>query len=108
MTSAAADATRPRFPRIAASMTVVAMGLAYAITSATRRSCRPTCRGADRIDITKHLEFVASLATLTLAAAVLGAGALGDLYGMRRMYLIGFPARSLSARWPPPRRTRRC
>ncbi|KUI15447.1 MFS transporter [Mycolicibacterium acapulense] len=33
--------------------------------------------------------FVASLATLTLAAAVLSAGALGDLYGMRRMYLLG-------------------
>ena len=33
--------------------------------------------------------FVSSLATLTLAASVLGAGVLGDKYGMRRMFLAG-------------------
>jgi MFS family permease len=33
--------------------------------------------------------FIASLATLTMAAAVLGAGTLGDLYGMRRMFVVG-------------------
>ena len=33
--------------------------------------------------------FAASLATLTMASAVLGAGALGDIYGMRRMYVAG-------------------
>ena len=32
---------------------------------------------------------VSSLATLTLAASVLGAGVLGDRYGMRRMFLVG-------------------
>ena len=32
---------------------------------------------------------VSSLATLTLAASVLGAGVLGDRYGMRRMFLAG-------------------
>lgn len=38
---------------------------------------------------TSSASFVASLATLTMAAAVLGAGTLGDLYGMRRMLVIG-------------------
>ena len=33
--------------------------------------------------------FVSSLATLTLAASVLGAGVLGDKYGMKRMYVAG-------------------
>ncbi len=33
--------------------------------------------------------FVGSLATLTMAAAVLGAGVLGDRYGMRRMFVAG-------------------
>ncbi len=33
--------------------------------------------------------FVSSLATLTLAASVLGAGVLGDKYGMRRMFIAG-------------------
>ena len=33
--------------------------------------------------------FVSSLATLTLAASVLGAGVLGDRYGMKRMFVAG-------------------
>ncbi|TSE02217.1 MFS transporter [Skermania sp. ID1734] len=33
--------------------------------------------------------FLASLATLALAAAVLGAGALGDIHGKRRLFIIG-------------------
>ncbi|MBY0442301.1 MAG: MFS transporter [Mycobacteriaceae bacterium] len=33
--------------------------------------------------------FVTGLATITLAASVLGAGALGDLYGKKRMYVYG-------------------
>lgn len=33
--------------------------------------------------------FVSSLATLTLAASVLGAGVLGDKYGMKRMFVVG-------------------
>ena len=33
--------------------------------------------------------FVSSLATLTLAASVLGAGVLGDKYGMKRMFVAG-------------------
>ena len=92
MTSAAADATRPRFSRIAAVMTVVAMGLAYAITVAD-----PTILSANMSEVrtglsitTSTASFIASLATLTMAAAVLGAGTLGDLYGMRRILVIGF------------------
>ena len=72
-------------------MTVVAMGLGYSITAAD-----PTILSANISEIRAGLEmspstasFVASLATLTLAAAVLGAGALGDLYGMRRMFTVG-------------------
>lgn len=75
----------------AATMTIVAMGLGYAITAAD-----PTILSANISEVRVGLElspstasFVASLATLTLAAAVLGAGALGDLYGMKRMFTVG-------------------
>ncbi len=76
---------------LAATMTVVAMGLGYSITAAD-----PTTIAANLAQIRKGLEFspgtatfLASLCTLTLAAAVLGAGALGDLAGMKRMSLVG-------------------
>ncbi len=88
MTSATADAT---VSRVAAVMTVIAMGLAYAITVAD-----PTILSANMSEVRTGLtittgtaSFIASLATLTMAAAVLGAGTLGDLYGMRRMLVIG-------------------
>jgi MFS family permease len=72
-------------------MTVVAMGLGYAISIGD-----PTALSANLQVVSAGLQisgttstFVASLATLTMAAAVLSAGVLGDLYGMRRMYLVG-------------------
>ncbi len=72
-------------------MTVIAMGLGYAISIGD-----PTTLSANLQVVSSGLHFtgttatfVASLATLTMAAAVLSAGALGDLYGMRRMYLVG-------------------
>jgi MFS family permease len=72
-------------------MTIVAAGLGYAITGAD-----PAILSANISEVRAGLQmsgatasFVASLATLTLAAAVLGAGALGDLYGMRRMFTLG-------------------
>lgn len=72
-------------------MTVIAMGLGYAISIGD-----PTTLSANLQLVSTGLgitgstaTFVASLATLTMAAAVLSAGALGDLYGMRRMYLLG-------------------
>lgn len=75
----------------AATMTIVAMGLGYSITAGD-----PTILSANISEVRAGLElspstasFVASLATLTLAAAVLGAGALGDLYGMKRMFTFG-------------------
>ena len=68
-------------------MTVVAMGLGYAISIGD-----PTILSANLQIVSAGLQitgstatFVASLATLTMAAAVLSAGALGDRYGMRRM-----------------------
>lgn len=75
----------------AATMTIVAMGLGYSITAGD-----PTILSSNIAAVRNGLgftpataSFVASLATLTLAAAVLGAGALGDLHGMKRMYVIG-------------------
>jgi MFS family permease len=80
-----------RVSGVAATMTVIAMGLGYSITAGD-----PTILSANISAVRRGLDFnpsmasfVASLATLTLAAAVLGAGALGDLYGMRRMYITG-------------------
>ncbi len=93
MTQPAADVhgDRPTVAGLAATMTVVAMGLGYSITAAD-----PTILSANISEVRAGLHmspstasFVASLATLTLAAAVLGAGALGDLYGMRRMFTVG-------------------
>lgn len=76
---------------LAATMTVAAMGLGYSFTAAD-----PTTLSANLAAIRKGLHFtpatasfLASLCTLTLAAAVLGAGALGDLAGMKKMFLIG-------------------
>jgi MFS family permease len=75
----------------AATMTIVAMGLGYSITAAD-----PTILSANLAEVRHGLgfspstaSFLACLATLTLAAAVLGAGALGDAYGMKRMFVIG-------------------
>ena len=75
----------------AATMTVIAMGLGYAMSVAD-----PTILSANMSQVriglgtsTSTASFIASLATLTMAAAVLGAGTLGDLYGMRRMFVIG-------------------
>lgn len=75
----------------AATMTIVAMGLGYSITAAD-----PTTLSANLAEVRRGLQFspgtasfLASLCTLTLAAAVLGAGALGDLHGMRRMFVLG-------------------
>lgn len=75
----------------AATMTVIAMGLGYSFTAAD-----PTTLSANLSEIRRGLQFssgtasfLASLCTLTLAAAVLGAGALGDLAGMKRMFVMG-------------------
>jgi DHA2 family methylenomycin A resistance protein-like MFS transporter len=72
-------------------MTLIAMGLGYAMSVAD-----PTILSANMSQVriglgatTSTASFIASLATLTMAAAVLGAGTLGDLYGMRRMFAIG-------------------
>ncbi len=72
-------------------MTIVAMGLGYSITAAD-----PTILSANLAEVRRGLDFtpatasfLASLCTLTLAAAVLGAGALGDLAGMKRMFAVG-------------------
>ena len=75
----------------AATMTIVAMGLGYSTAAAD-----PTIFSANLAQVRKGLEitagtasFLACLCTLTLAAAVLGAGALGDLHGMKKMFTAG-------------------
>ena len=76
---------------MAATMTVVAMALGYSIASGDLTILSGTIsvvrRGLQFSSSTTS--FVAGLATLTLAATVLGAGALGDAYGMKRMYVAG-------------------
>lgn len=75
----------------AAAMTTVAMGLGSAIALGDLRIL------ATNISIVRNglqfspgtTVFVSSLATLTLAASVLGAGVLGDKYGMKRMFVAG-------------------
>lgn len=81
----------PQVTGLAATMTVVAMGLGYSISMTD-----PTILSANISEVRAGLHmtsstasFVASLATLALAAAVLGAGALGDLYGKKRLFVIG-------------------
>jgi MFS transporter, DHA2 family, methylenomycin A resistance protein len=85
------DAQQRQVSGLAAAMTVIAMGLGYAISIGD-----PTSLSANLQVVSAGLQisgttatFLASLATLTMAAAALSAGALGDLYGMRRMYLVG-------------------
>jgi len=72
-------------------MTIVAMGLGFSIAAAD-----PTIFSANLAQVREGLQFtpgtasfLASLCTLTLAAAVLGAGALGDLAGMKKMFILG-------------------
>ncbi len=75
----------------AAIMTTVAMSLGSAVAVGDLRIL------AANISIVRHgLEFshgatifVSSLATLTLAASVLGAGVLGNRFGMKRMFVAG-------------------
>jgi MFS family permease len=75
----------------AATMTVIAMGLGYAISGsdpAILSTNITTVRAGLHLSVSTS-SFVASLATLTLAAAVLGAGALGDVYGKKRLFVGG-------------------
>jgi MFS family permease len=75
----------------AATMTTVAMALGSAVAVGDLRIL------AANISLVRNglgfshgtTIFVSSLATLTLAASVLGAGVLGDKYGMKRMFLAG-------------------
>ncbi len=75
----------------AATMTTVAMGLGSAVVLGDLRIL------AANISIVRSglqfspgtTIFVSSLATLMLAASVLGAGVLGDRYGMKRMFVAG-------------------
>ena len=72
-------------------MIVLAMGLGWAITAGDPAIFSSTLV---KVQAGLHMNtaaagFTASLATLTLAAVVLGAGTLGDIYGKRRMFVLG-------------------
>ena len=72
-------------------MTTVAMGLGSAVVVGDLRILAANIslvRGGLGFSYGTNI-FVASLATLTLAASVLGAGVLGDRYGMKRMFVAG-------------------
>ena len=75
----------------AVRLSIVAMGLGYAITGAD-----PTILSTNLVKVEHGLQlssntgsFMASLATLSLAATILGAGTLGDLYGKKRLFVYG-------------------
>ena len=72
-------------------MTTVAMGLGSAVAVGDLRILAANISiVSDGLDFSKSTNiFVSSLATLTLAASVLGAGVLGDRYGMKRMFVAG-------------------
>jgi MFS family permease len=83
--------SNPQVSGFAGTMTVAAMGLGYSVSMTD-----PTILSANISEVRAGLgmtgstaSFVASLATLSLAAAVLGAGALGDLYGKKRLFVLG-------------------
>lgn len=75
----------------AATMTIIATGLGASITASDpvilSANISAVRHGLDMSAGTASL--VAGMATLSLAAGVLGAGALGDKYGMKRMYSLG-------------------
>ena len=75
----------------AAIMTTVAMGLGSAVAVGDLRILAGNISlvGSGLHFSPSTTIFVSSLATLTLAASVLGAGVLGDRYGMKRMFLAG-------------------
>ena len=75
----------------AAVMTTVAMGMGSAVAVGDLRILAANISiVSDGLDFSKSTNiFVSSLATLTLAASVLGAGVLGDRYGMKRMFVAG-------------------
>lgn len=91
-------------------MTTVAMGLGSAVAVGDLRIL------ASNISIIRNglgfspgtTVFVSSLAILTLGATVLGAGVLGDTYGMRRMFVAGGLATVVFGVMGRPRRTSRC
>ncbi len=86
-----APTAQPETLGSAAQLTVLAVGIAVAITAGD-----PTILAGNLGKIVSSLNvtvdtasFIAGLATLTSAAATLGAGTLGDLFGSKRLFVIG-------------------
>lgn len=73
-------------------MTILGLSIAYAITGVD-----PLLFSLNLTEITKGLDippdlvgFTGGAATLVVAAAVLGVGNLGDIYGLKRLLVYGF------------------
>lgn len=72
-------------------MTTVAMGLGSAVAVGDLRILAANISVvSDGMDLSNGTNiFISSVATVTLAASVLGAGVLGARYGMKRMFVVG-------------------
>ena len=86
-----ADRGETQVTGLAAAMVTVAMGLGCAVVLGDLAML-----SANLATVQRGLHcspgttiFIGCLATVTLAAAVLGAGVLGDRYGMKRMFVLG-------------------
>ncbi|MHA7651784.1 MFS transporter [Mycobacterium sp. ML4] len=91
LTASTPTQSRPDKLTLAQRMTLLSMASGFAITGAD-----PAIFASNLVPVRESLHmstatagFTASLATLTLAATILAAGTLGDIYGKRRMYLLG-------------------
>src|SRR3569833_1363590 len=75
----------------AARFTVLAVGIAVAITAGDPAILAGNLgKIVSSLDVTvERASVIAGLATLTSAAATLGAGSLGDLFGSKRLFVLG-------------------
>ena len=72
-------------------LNILALGLGLVITVLDPTLVSLNVTRIERgLDVPAHLiGFVGSIATLTLAAGILGATSLGDLFGRKRLYVWG-------------------
>lgn len=89
--SAPKPVVTPPLSGLAATMTILATGLGFSLSGVDRTILVTNIATVRQgLQLTRDTaSFAASVAPLTMAAAVLGAGALGDLYGKKRMYVYG-------------------
>ena len=86
-----AATTKPETLDSTARLTVLAVGIAVAITAGDPAILAGNlAKVVSGLNVTvERASFIAGLATLTSAAATLGAGSLGDLFGSKRLFVLG-------------------